>query len=79
MHQQAQAYATALQVVSEYVQLQATILAMQDAFRISLLLTVVAIIAAFFVRSRKAQTPAEGETPLSEEEAAAQTEAALAV
>ncbi|HEY4032452.1 MAG TPA: DHA2 family efflux MFS transporter permease subunit [Ktedonobacteraceae bacterium] len=73
------AYATALQVVSEYVQLQATILAMQDAFRISLLLTVVAIIAAFFVRSRKAQPPTEGETPLSEEEAAAQTEAALAV
>lgn len=73
------AYATALQVVSEYVQLQATILAMQDAFRISLILTVIAVIAAFFVRSRKAQPPAEGETPLSEEEAAAQTEAALAV
>ena len=51
------AYATALQIVSRLVHLQATILAMQDAFRISLLLTGVAIIAAFFVRSRKTHLP----------------------
>jgi hypothetical protein len=52
---------------------------MQDTFRISLLLTGIAIIAAFFVRSRKLQSPTEGHEPLSEEEAAAQSEATLAV
>jgi EmrB/QacA subfamily drug resistance transporter len=74
-----QAYATALQIVSGLVHLQATVLAMQDTFRISLLLTVAAIIAAFFVRSRKAQSATGEEQPLSEEEAAAQSEAALAL
>lgn len=64
---------------SEFVRLQATILAMQDAFRISLLLTGIAIIAAFFVRSRKPQSPMEGQKPLSEEEAAAQSGATLAI
>jgi EmrB/QacA subfamily drug resistance transporter len=74
----AEAYSSALQVISEYIQLQATVLAMQDAFRISLVLTVIAIIAAFFVRSRKPQPAAEEEMPSSEEESAAQSEAALA-
>jgi EmrB/QacA subfamily drug resistance transporter len=74
-----EAYTTAIQLLSEYVKLQATVLAMQDAFRISLLLTGIAIIAAFFVRSRKPQPATEGEQSLSQEEAAAQSEAALAV
>jgi EmrB/QacA subfamily drug resistance transporter len=73
------AYATALQVISGLVHLQASILAMQDAFRISLLLTVLAIIAACFVRSRKAPSVTDGEKILTEEEAAAQSEAALAI
>jgi EmrB/QacA subfamily drug resistance transporter len=74
-----EAYTTAIQLLAEYVKLQATVLAMQDAFRISLVLTGIAIIAAFFVRSRKPQPAIEGEQPLSQEEAAAQSEAALAV
>jgi len=74
-----EAYATAIQELAGFVRLQATILAMQDTFRISMVLTGVAIIAAFFVRSRKPQPAAEGEKPLSEEEEAAQREAALAV
>ena len=57
------AYATTLQIVSRLVHSQATILAIQDTFRISLLLTVVAIIAAFFVRSHKAQSATEEEQP----------------
>jgi DHA2 family multidrug resistance protein len=73
------AYQAAIQELAGLVQLQAAILAMQDSFRISLILTVAAIIAAFFVRSRKSQSPAEGEKPLSDEEKAAQSEAALAV
>ncbi len=73
------AYQAAIQELAGFVRLQATILAMQDSFRISLVLTGIAIIAAFFVRSRKSQPPAEGEKPLSEEDTAAQSEAALAV
>ncbi len=75
-----QAYTTAIQLLSEYVKLQATILAMQDAFRISLILTGFAIIAAFFVRSRRPQPAIETQQqPPSQEEAAAQSEAALAI
>jgi DHA2 family multidrug resistance protein len=74
-----QAYTAAIQLLSEYVNLQATILAMQDAFRISLILTGLAIIAAFFVRSRRPQPATETEQLPSQEEAAAQSEAALAV
>src|SRR5207302_1289514 len=73
------AYQTTIQVLAGFVRLQATILAMQDAFRISMFLTGIAVIAAFFVRSRKPQPAAEGEQPLSEEEKAAQSEAALAI
>lgn len=47
------AYATAIQIIAGLVQRQATILAMQDAFRISVILTGIAIIAAFFVRYRR--------------------------
>jgi len=53
------AYATAIRVIAGLVQRQATILAMQDAFRYSVILTGVAIIAAFFVRYRKVPPPTE--------------------
>lgn len=80
------AYATALQIISGLVRKQATILAMQDAFRISLVLTLLAIVAAFFVRTRRAIAP----PPISaeqqrmsqqerEEAEAARQEATLAV
>jgi len=70
------AYAAAIQEVIGLVQQQATALAMQDAFRISMLLALVAVVAAFFVRSRRAQ-PAK-EKPLSKEEAGKRDEAMLA-
>ena len=74
------AYAAAIQEMAGFVQQQATVLAMQDAFRISLLLTGVAILAAFFVRTRKPQ-PAAGKPssgkPSSKQKAAAPDEALL--
>lgn len=78
------AYATAIQVVSGLVQRQATILAMQDAFRLSVVLTIGAIIASFFVRSRRAPAPTpQAERPLTaqeqEEANSAREEAMLAV
>ena len=54
---------------------QAAMLAMQDAFRVSLLLTGVAILAAFFVRTRKPQPAAR--KPAPEQKAAAPEEALL--
>jgi len=42
----------------------ATVMAMQDAFRVSLVLTGVAIVAAFFVPSRRPQPTAVAEKPL---------------
>jgi hypothetical protein len=67
------AYQTTIQYLILLVQRQATILAMQDAFRVSLVLTVAAIIAAFFVRSRRVQARPErrAEQPLTDEERAA--------
>ena len=54
------AYAAAVQTVSGILRQRATILAMQDAFGLSLILNGIAIVAAFFVRFRKPQTiPAE--------------------
>ncbi|HLG60816.1 MAG TPA: DHA2 family efflux MFS transporter permease subunit [Ktedonosporobacter sp.] len=50
------AYSTALQLISGILQERATILAMQDAFWLSLALNGVALIAAFFVRFGKPQT-----------------------
>ncbi len=71
------AYQTAIQYLILLIQSQATILAMQDAFRVSLVLTVAAIIAAFFVRSRRTQTRTvrSEEQPLTDEEQAAASEA----
>ncbi len=71
------AYAAAIQELIGLVQRQATVLAMQDAFRVSLLLSGVAIAAAFFVRSRRTQPTAVKGKPLAkgkqEEEAAPET------
>lgn len=77
------ARSTTLQIISGLVHRQAAMLAMQDAFWLSLLLTGVALIATFFVRSRKReQVPTELE-PLTdaekEEEEKAREEALLAI
>jgi DHA2 family multidrug resistance protein len=73
------AYATALQVISGLLQQRATALAMQDAFWLSLGLTILSIIAAFFVRSRPKKKLVVQETPEHDEHAAARDEALLAV
>jgi DHA2 family multidrug resistance protein len=77
------AYAAAIQVVVGLVQRQATILAMQDAFRLSVILTAVAIVAAFFVRYRRVPPAAAPEQPSSQQERqegeAAREEAMLAL
>lgn len=73
------AYQAAIREVSALVQQRAAVLAMQDAFRISLLLTGFAILAAFFVRSRRPQ-PAAGKgtsRPEQKQEAAARDETML--
>jgi DHA2 family multidrug resistance protein len=80
----AAAYSAALQEVSGLLTLQATVLAMQDAFRLSVVLTVISIVATFFVRYRSARrqtttTNAQPTTPEEHEEAAARQEATLAV
>ncbi len=69
------AYAAAIQEVVGLVQQQVTVLAMQDAFRVSMLLTGVAMLAALFVRTRKPQPAAK--KPASEQKAAAPDEALL--
>ena len=48
----ASAHAAALQEISLFVQAEAAILAMQDAFRFTLITVVVALVAIFFVRHR---------------------------
>ena len=50
------AYAAAIQSIIGIIQQRATILAMQDAFWLSLGLNCIAIVAAFFVRFRKPRT-----------------------
>ena len=80
----AAAYSAALQEVSGLLTLQATVLAMQDAFRLSVVLTVISILATFFVRYRSARrrtptTTAQPTTPQEHEAAAARQEATLAV
>ncbi len=66
------AYSAALQVISGLLREQATVLAMQDAFRVSVVLTLLGIVAAFFVRSRRVQPTIIEERPLTEEERAEQ-------
>ena len=75
------AHTAAVQVIIRYVQLQSYMLALQDAFRFSLVLVIISIVATFFVRERRRtptpvrETPGEGQ----DEEEMARTEAALAV
>lgn len=77
-----QAYSSALQIISGQLQLQSYVLAMQDAFWLTLALTVVALIAAFFVQTARSQ-PAPSDRPLTEEERAeeqrAREEASMAI
>ncbi len=78
------AYAAAILVISGLVRQEATVLAMQDSFRLSLVLALLAIVAAFFVRYHKPQAAAMEEKgavtePALEEEAAALGEEKLAV
>jgi len=70
------AFAAAIQVIGGLVQRQASILAFQDAFHISVALTAVAIIAACFIRYRRPQPTITTER---EEAVKAKEEAALVV
>ncbi len=70
------ALSAAIQVISGLVQRQASILAFQDAFHISVALTAVAIIAACFIRYRRPQPTITTER---EEAVKAKEEAALVV
>ena len=75
------AYQAAIQVVGRELQAQGYMLAMQDAFWLTLVLCIAAIIAVIFVRSRRA-TNANLPTATSEttdEEAQAREEALVAV
>ncbi len=77
------AYSASLQTISGLVQEQATILAMRDAFWVSVALTVVAIIATFFVRLSRPQLDDINDESMSgedrEEAARAREEAMLSV
>ncbi|GAC1642764.1 MAG: DHA2 family efflux MFS transporter permease subunit [Ktedonobacteraceae bacterium] len=78
----AAAYSAALQEISGLVRLQATIIAMQDAFRLSVVLTGLAIIASFFVRYRTRRavpTEVQQRTLKEHEAASAREEATLAI
>lgn len=78
------AYAAAIQVISGLVRRQATVIAMQDSFRLSFVLALIAIVAASFVRYRRTQTAIiEEKAPLPDtryaEAAASREEATLMV
>ncbi len=76
------AYSAALQTISGLLQRQATVLAMQDAFRLSVVLTFLSIVATFFVRYRSRRaTPraAQPRTPEEHEAEASRQEASMAV
>ncbi|EFH87840.1 MDR family MFS transporter [Ktedonobacter racemifer] len=77
------AYAYALKTIGGLLQRQAYMLAIQDAFRLSFYLAIVAIIATFFVSGAKKKKSAQEEASMSEEERAeaekAREEASLAV
>ncbi|MBO0782555.1 MAG: DHA2 family efflux MFS transporter permease subunit [Ktedonobacteraceae bacterium] len=76
-----QAYATALAMVDGMIQKQAYVLAIQDAFWLSLALAILAIIAACFVggSKRKAAPEQQHSQAESDEAAQAREEAMLAV
>jgi EmrB/QacA subfamily drug resistance transporter len=76
------AHAAAIHLIIQYVQRQSFMLAMQDAFRFTLILVIIGIVATFFVREQR-RTPVLAVQEMSseqrEEEERARTEAALAV
>ncbi len=76
------AYSAALQLISGELQLQSYTLAIQDAFRVSVGLTIVAIVAAFFVNARKKPGSDGPQPPMDaadDEEAKLREEAMMAV
>ncbi len=78
----AAAYSAALQEISGLLRRQATVLAMQDAFRVSVVLTILSIVATFFVRYRpRRATPQEVQQRTSEdhESEAIRQEASVAI
>lgn len=52
------AHAASLQLISLFLQQQGFILAMQDAFRLTIITIVIALIAVFFVRDKSKEQPA---------------------
>ncbi len=77
------AHGAALSVIYGMLQQQASLFAMQDGFWISTALAVVALIASFFVRSRRQEPAPVERASITEEEreeaARAREEAAIAV
>ncbi|HZR39150.1 MAG TPA: MDR family MFS transporter [Ktedonobacteraceae bacterium] len=73
------AYTAAIQIIAGMVQRQAYVLAIQDAFRFTLVMIAVAIIAVFFVRSRRRRaatiptTPGGTQQPVQAEEVQARS------
>ncbi|GLV58000.1 putative MFS-type transporter YhcA [Dictyobacter sp. S3.2.2.5] len=75
------AYGTALEYIAGRLQLQGYVMAMQDAFWVTLILVGVAVVASFFVsgkKNNKKNEPIE-ERPLTDEEQKAKEEALMAV
>ncbi|HLG78851.1 MAG TPA: MDR family MFS transporter [Ktedonobacteraceae bacterium] len=70
---------TALYEIKGLIQRQAYLLSIQDAFWLTLGLTVVAIVASFFVGMRRSQAQSEEQAPLTDEESMAREEALLGV
>jgi DHA2 family multidrug resistance protein len=70
----------AIQTIHGLLMRQASVLAMQDTFKVVLVLCVVAVVASFFVRGSKAAPPHnDGETEIDLEAQAAREEALLGV
>jgi EmrB/QacA subfamily drug resistance transporter len=67
------AYAAAIQELALILQQQATVLAMQDAFRVSMVLSLIAVIGAFFVRSRRPKPSVTGKPSTEKKQVADET------
>jgi len=67
------AYAAAIQEIAGLLQQQAAVLAMQDAFRVSMVLSLVAVVGAFFVRSGKAKPSVIGKPSTEKKQVADET------
>ncbi|GER87706.1 putative MFS-type transporter YhcA [Dictyobacter vulcani] len=73
------AYATAMRYIAGRLQLQSYVMAMQDAFWLTLILVGVAVIASCFVSGKKKKKQVVEERPLTAEEQLAREEAMMAV